>query len=91
MARQSAAAKAKALAEQAITVVEEICGHCWPGGWPHGAHSASCEHGAYERPDPSAQPADPTPAAGGSDPQTPPSSSETPDTSSSDPAETPEA
>lgn len=90
MARESAAAKAKRLAVEAV---EEICRACWPDGWPHLSRTASCEHGEYERPDPAehpSTPADPTPPAGGSGPETSPPSSATAD-ASSDPAETPEA
>lgn len=27
----------------------EICGLCWPGGWPDGHDRAHCEHGEYTR------------------------------------------
>lgn len=29
--------------------VADICRACWPHGWPHLSHSASCEHGTYVR------------------------------------------
>ncbi|GAA1030792.1 MULTISPECIES: SAP domain-containing protein [Amycolatopsis] len=27
----------------------EICGLCWPGGWPDDHDKAHCEHGEYTR------------------------------------------
>lgn len=35
--------------ETVLEHLEEICGRCWPNGWPHLSHSASCEHGTYVR------------------------------------------
>jgi hypothetical protein len=57
-------------ADTAADAVAEICRACWPNGWPHLSHTASCEHGAYTR-DPAADappaeeppPADPVPPA----------------------------
>lgn len=46
-AKKTAAAVKKA--EAAVEHVAEICGRCWPNGWPHLSHSASCEHGTYVR------------------------------------------
>jgi hypothetical protein len=43
--RSTAAEKAK----EAVEHVEDICRACWPNGWPHLSHSASCEHGTYVR------------------------------------------
>lgn len=58
--RTTVAEKAKAAVEH----VEEICRACWPHGWPHLSHSASCEHGTFVR-DPEATGPEQTPAAGG--------------------------
>jgi hypothetical protein len=29
------------------TPVAELCGLCWPDGWPHNTDSAMCEHGEW--------------------------------------------
>ena len=30
----------------------EICGYCWPEGWPGRDVAAACEHGEWKREDP---------------------------------------
>jgi hypothetical protein len=45
----AAAKKAEAVVEDAVEHVAEICRACWPNGWPHLSHSASCDHGTYVR------------------------------------------
>lgn len=30
----------------------EICGQCWPNGWPGSDVAATCEHGSWSRPEP---------------------------------------
>lgn len=51
----AAAKKAEAAVEAAVEHVADICRTCWPHGWPHLSHSASCEHGTYVR-EPAAEP-----------------------------------
>lgn len=66
---------AKAEAETPTEKVGDICGACWPLGWPHTTHSASCEHGTYVRDPEQAPPVqDPPPVPeddGNQDPQDP--------------------
>jgi len=45
----TATKKAEAAIGTAAEHVAEICRACWPNGWPHLSHSASCEHGTYVR------------------------------------------
>lgn len=52
-ARKSTPAPAEP--ETVVEHLEDICRACWPNGWPHLSHSASCEHGTYVR-DPEAIP-----------------------------------
>lgn len=64
-ARKPAARKptaAKAPTEQPAEAAD-ICRVCWPGGWPHQAETASCEHGSYSR-DPEVAPPGQTPTTG---------------------------
>jgi hypothetical protein len=44
-------ADAAATADPAPDVAEvpEICGVCWPDGWPVNDVAASCEHGQWQR------------------------------------------
>lgn len=44
--------------ETIVERVEDICRACWPNGWPHLSHSASCEHGTYVRDPEAATPVD---------------------------------
>lgn len=55
--------------------VADICRACWPHGWPHLSHSASCEHGTFVRDPEAAPPADDTKTAE----TTPPADAETAD------------
>lgn len=50
-------------AEAAAEKVADICLACWPDGWPHLSHSASCEHGEYVRDPEATPPADDTKTA----------------------------
>ena len=34
---------------QPAQVDGEICGQCWPAGWPEGGDAAACEHGTWTR------------------------------------------
>lgn len=27
----------------------ELCGQCWPAGWPENGDAAECSHGAWQR------------------------------------------
>jgi hypothetical protein len=53
--------------ETLVEKIADICRACWPDGWPHLSHSASCEHGAYVR-----DPEPPAPVQDPQDPATPP-------------------
>ena len=76
-APRKTAAKAPAKQESVVEKLGDICRACWPDGWPHLSHSASCEHGEYSR-DPDADTAQtepPTttePPAGGEKQEDPP-------------------
>ena len=77
-ARRNVAKAAEAVAEKAAG----ICRACWPDGWPHLSHSASCEHGTFVR-DPEANPPDDdtkTPDADTKTEDTPPAGDKTEDT-----------
>lgn len=55
MAARKTAPKPADEPESVVEHIEDICRRCWPNGWPHLSHSASCEHGTYVR-DPEAAP-----------------------------------
>lgn len=67
MAARKTEAKPSAEAKTVAEKIADICGLCWPNGWPHLHHSAQCEHGTYDR-DPEESDPEQTPASGPADP-----------------------
>jgi hypothetical protein len=47
--KPSAAPVPPAAEAKTAPTASDICGACWPDGWPVNDEAASCEHGQWQR------------------------------------------